>query len=247
MKALLKYEFRKTWAAKAMVLGVTAVAELVFLAGLYIGKNENLTFTGIALLVMCASVGIVTIGLQSVLVLHRDMNTKQGYMLYMTPNSCYKTLGAKVIENGLSLLLAGAFFFALASLDVTLLFTRYGQLQDLIDLVKRVLQQLGQEIDLSVSSFAALSFSMMASWMCTVCAGYLADVVSSALLNGKRFNGLLSFLLFLLVMTLVGWVQRLPNYSDYMSAFMWQASIALVLAVGMYFLTAWVMERYLSV
>ena len=127
MKALLKYEFRKTWAAKAMVLGVTAVAELVFLAGLYIGKNENLTFTGIALLMICASVGIVTIGLQSVLVLHRDMNTKQGYMLYMTPNSCYKTLGAKVIENGLSLLLAGAFFFALASLDVTLLFTRYGQ------------------------------------------------------------------------------------------------------------------------
>ena len=34
MAALLKYEFRKTWIAKVILLGIVLVAELIFLAGL---------------------------------------------------------------------------------------------------------------------------------------------------------------------------------------------------------------------
>ena len=102
MFKLMKYEFRKTWITKLILLGVTAVAEAVYLYGLYAEKDNPLS-VAIGLLVLLAVGGVLVIGLESVLTLHRDMNTKQSYMLFMTPNSSYKILGAKVLENGLSM------------------------------------------------------------------------------------------------------------------------------------------------
>ena len=119
MSMLLKYEMRKTWFAKLIVLGVAAAAELAFLAALLFrnasGNTDELIAFSTAALFMTALV--------------RDMNTKQGYMLFMTPRNCYQILGAKMLENGLSIALAGAFFFLLGLLDVTLLFSRMGQLE----------------------------------------------------------------------------------------------------------------------
>ena len=111
MGKLLKYELRKTWMLKLIVLGMTAAAEILFLVGLWT-QQERALGLGVLLLSLLAMGSIMVIGLYSLVVLHRDMNTKQSYMLFMTPNSSYKILGAKVLENGLSMLLAGAAFFA---------------------------------------------------------------------------------------------------------------------------------------
>ena len=86
MSKLLKYEFRKTWALKLIILGITAVAELAFLITLFLDqKNHGFIGLSCVLLFFIAMGGTMLIGVQSVLTLHRDMNTKQGYMLYMTP------------------------------------------------------------------------------------------------------------------------------------------------------------------
>ena len=44
-----------------------------------------------------------TSDMESVNVLHRDLNTKQSYMLFLTPKSSYQILGAKILENGISI------------------------------------------------------------------------------------------------------------------------------------------------
>ena len=103
MSMLLKYEMRKTWFAKLIVLGVAAAAELAFLAALLFrnasGNTDELIAFSTAALFMTALVGVMAIGFQSILVLHRDMNTKQGYMLFMTPRNCYQILGAKIARG----------------------------------------------------------------------------------------------------------------------------------------------------
>ena len=40
MKNLMKYELRKTLAIKLMILGATALAEIVFLIGLWADRNR---------------------------------------------------------------------------------------------------------------------------------------------------------------------------------------------------------------
>ena len=251
MFKLMKYEFRKTWITKLILLGVTAVAEAVYLFGLYTEKEGPLSVS-VMLLTMLAVFGVLVIGLESVLTLHRDMNTKQSYMLFMTPNSGYQILGAKVLECGLSILITGAFYFALGAMDITLLFAKSGQLNQLWDMIQNVISQFtinGRPLTINAEIMAALTFSLLTGWIGIVTMAYLADVVSAALLNGKKFNGLLSFVLFLALAWLTGWATGKITEGITASTTMLVVNglIDLGFAVIMYIVTAQIMERKLSV
>jgi hypothetical protein len=250
MGKLLKYEMRKTMALKLILLGITAVAEVAFLITLYLNEKaaDTLALTSV-LLFFIALAGTVLIGVQSVLTLHRDMNTKQGYMLYMTPRNSFQILGAKMLENGLSLLLAGGFFFLLGLLDVTLLFSKLGSLEDLWKMFQDFMRMINTEIQLNSWSVLCLVTEMLASWLATVSIAYLADIVASALLNGKKFNGLVAFLFFILLTMALNWLQHLfvPGGMPVISMLLVQAVVALIYSAVMYVISALVMDRYLSV
>ncbi len=248
MKALIKYEFRKTLSVKLAVLGLTAAAEIAFLLGLALGK-ENLTAIGTLFLTMLAFGGILVIGLATILTLHRDMNTKQSHMLFMTPNSCYRILGSKVGENALSLLFAGAFFFALGALDLTLLFAREASLQELWNMIRSFLRSINEKITLDIPTMLTLTAVVLSTWFTTVTAACLADVVSSALLNGKKSSGVIAFLLFIALSVLLSWVQNAVTVriSSIQIVFLVQAAIALVFSAAMYLGAARIMETHLSV
>ena len=249
MKALMKYEFRKTRAVKLILLGVTAAAEILYLAGLYIPKGNNLLSTAVLLLVLLAFGGVMLIGVTSVAALHQDMNTRQGYMLFMTPNSCYRILGAKVLENGLSMLTAGGFFFGLGALDITLLFAKEGNLRQLWEWVEQMIRAMNEEVPMNAGGLACLCWGLLSAWFSMVMTAFLADVVSAALLNGKKFNGLISFLLFLAISFLVSWAARrlTGGVSDVNTYFLVRGGVLLVFSALMFLGTAEIMQRKLSV
>ena len=206
--------------------------------------------TGVGLLVALAFGGLMIIGLNSVLTLHRDMNTRQGYMLFMTPNSSYRILGAKVLENGLSLLLTGGFFFALGTVDISLLFKQEHATEEMYNFFYEVLQQFFPTLEINAGTLLALMARLVTGWIATISSAFLADVVSAALLNGKRYNGLLSFLLFLVLSWLTGWVTGQCSRLFHLAVIpdmLLQSGIALVLSGVMYAVTAEIMERRLSV
>jgi hypothetical protein len=251
MFKLMKYEFRKTQATKLILLAIIAIAEIAFLIGLY-GNYDMTAGLSIVALVFLSFLGVFVVGLESITILHRDMNTRQSYMLFMTPNSSYKILGAKVLECGLSILLAGAFYFALGVLDITLLFSKLGELNNLLDYLNDFLSHFtvnGRAIALDTKTMATLAFQLLSSWILSVSTAYLAVVVSAALLNGKRFNGLLSFALFLLLTWFTDWTARkitsgITDSIPMMAAF---SLINLAFAAVMYVITAQIMDRKLSV
>ena len=248
MGKLLKYEIRKTMAVKLVILGVTALLELLFLIGIWT-DNENNIGAGAALLFLTAFAGTLIAGLASVIILHRDMNTKQSYMLFMTPNSCYRILGAKVLENGISILLMGAGFFALGALDITVLFAKEGRLSTLWETFQRVMSTMDSRLVLDGPMLAAFTLNLLMTWFAAVTAAYLSEVISAALLNGRRMNGLLSFALFILLLIFEAWLENLAGgpIRDLMTSSLTRSAVALVCSAGMYFLTAQIMERRLSV
>ena len=246
MLRLLQYELRKTQFSKLVLLGITLVAQAVFLAGFWGKKAEPLAI-GAFLLFSIAIIGIALMGILSVVTLHRDMNTKQGYMLFMTPNSCYRILGAKVIECALSLLLAGAFFFGLGYLDFSLILGE-GTNKQLWDMFNQMVRTINQHIVLDAPHISALIFEIIATWLCTITTAYLADVISSSLLNGKKGGLLITFLIFLLLNYGISkLLQLVPSTIGVIPVLLWQGVIALVLAGIMYVITARLMEKYLSV
>ena len=244
---LIKYEFRKTWTTKLILLAITAFAEVVFLASLYLNKRDINALSIVALTILAIG-GILFIGIQSILTMHQDMNTKQGYMLYMTPNSCYKILGGKVLENGLSMFVAGAFYFALGALDVTLLLGHYGELDKLMEMVKQFMSSMQMEVSLNGRMFALFALSFLCSWLCTVTTAYLADVVATCLLNGKKHNGWIGLLVFILLQTLFSWVERTVVGGRALDVqLIGSAVTAIVASAAMYAATAFLMDRHLSV
>ncbi len=251
MLKLIKYEFRKTRMTKAIILAITLIAQVVFLIGLYT-DNDASTSVGILGLTMLAFGGILIIGLQSIRTLHQDMNTRQSYMLFMTPNSSYKILGSKLFECGLSILIAGVFFFALGTLDITLLLARLGELNELWKFIKEFLSDLtidGRTVDLNAGAFASAGFSVLTSWFFSVTTACLAVVISAALLNGRRFNGLISFIFFLLLSWGCSWISGLITkpINDTTVLMIVGGLISLAFSVIMYIVTAKIMEDKLSV
>ena len=251
MLKLIKYELRKTWITKVILLAITAVVEAAYLIGLY-GSNESAMYTSALLLFLLAVGGILVIGLESILTLHRDMNTRQSYMLFMTPNSCFKILGAKVLECSLSILLAGAFFFAVGALDITLLFAREGQLNMIWKTFRDLISHFsinGRAVEIDMQMLSSVTFLLLSSWIATITAACLADVISAALLNGRRFNGFISFLLFLLLSMGISRITRVLTSSIQSSVTLMIVCglIDLIFAAVMYVVTAEIMERKLSV
>ena len=249
MSALLRYEIRKTWSTKLILLGICAVLELGFLISLLLSNESSITICAL-LLFMLSFGGVLFIGFQSVTNLHRDMNTRQGYMLFMTPNNAYRILGAKVLENGLSILIAGAFFALLGFIDINLLFVHYGQLNQLWDTISAFLSRLFPQLALNMDLALSLFFSFLCNWLATVTSAFLADVVASALLRGKKFGGLLAFLLFVLLEAILFWLETrlhspidLPRSASLLAV----SGVDILFSILLYWLTALIMDRYLSV
>ena len=245
MMMLLKYEWRKTRFAKLVLLIAAVLLEAVFLYGFY---TEKWDIVGIAalLLTVTAFSGIVIVGVQSLVTLHRDMNTKQGYMLFMTPNSSYRILGSKVAECAISLVAAGAFFFALGFLDIRLVLENeemsvWGMLLDMF-------RSIAGKLEVTLPNIIAFCVWMIASWLCTIVTAFLADVISSSLLNGKRGNMIITFVFFILLNILIVKVSDLvPGSLKQPYEFYVRTGVSLALSAGMYFITAKLMERHLSV
>ena len=234
MFKLLKYEFRKTAFPKLVMLALTVLAEAAFLYG-YFANKEDAMGTAVLFLVLLTLVGIALMGIMSLV------------MLFMTPNSCYKILGAKVLECGLSLMLAGAFFFALAVLDMDLVLRRDG-VERIWDVFNQMLQTLNTRLEINVPNVLAVICYIVTSWLCTVTTAFLADVISSALLNGRKGNLFITFLLFLALSYVIGKIVSLvPATGTIQAQFLYQSLISLGFAGLMYFVTAWIMEKYLSV
>ena len=202
MLKLMKYELRKTAFSKLVLLVITAVAELAFLLGVFL-KKDNLLAIGIVFLFMCAVFGVIYIGIESVNVLYRDLNTKQSYMLFLTPKSSYEILGAKILENGISIVMAGVFFALLAVLDVTVATLYIGGLKEMINLVSSFME-INWSVTFTPAEAAFYFFGLLASWIVYIVNADLSVILSASVLTGKKGSGIAGFLIFMVMSTIIG-------------------------------------------
>lgn len=246
MLKLMKYEFRKTAFSKLILLILTAVSEVAFLLGIFLEK-ERLMATSVMFLALCAVIGIAYIGLESVMVLYRDLNTKQSYMLFLTPQNSYEILGAKVLENGLSILITGIFFALLAVLDVTVATLYIGGVKEMMDMLKSFLDI---SVHMVVSpKYAAWSFfATLASWCVYIVNADLAVILSATVLSGKKGSGIVAFVAFLVLSWLVGMgLDHLPTLHNQDLQFVMYIMAALILSGVLYAVSGWIMDKKLSV
>lgn len=241
MLKLMKYELRKTAFSKLVLLVITAVAEIAFLIGVF-WKKDNILAMGIIFLVMCTIFGVIYIGIESVNVLHRDLNTKQSYMLFLTPKSSYQILG-----NGISIIMAGAFFAALAAIDVTVATLYIGGLKEMINLVSSFME-VNWSVTFTPAEAAFYFFGLLASWIVFIVNADLSVILSASVLAGKKGSGIAGFLIFLVISSVIGkLLDLIPVLKSMELTFVLYIAASFAIAAVLYVISGWIMEKKLSV
>ncbi len=250
MLKLMKYELRKTMFSKLVLLCITGVAEIAYLVGVFLkaDKGDQILAFGAIGIIMCMTIGIFYIGIDSLISFHRDLNTKQSYMLFLTPKNSYQVLGAKILENGISIFLAGVFFAALIAVDATIGILYIGGVKEFLDILDQLMISIRVDIHVTPREILMPFFAVLAGWLMTVVSGDLAIVLSATVFAGKKFSGIVSFLIFLLLDYIASKVLNiLPDLGDMMAQYIMIIGVSFVMVIVMYVATGWIMERKLSV
>lgn len=247
MLKLFKYELRKTMVPKLIVFGLAAVLECVFVYGCY-AKSRDTMVLSLVFLFLAGMMGLMWTGLQSVLTLHHDMNTKQSYMLFLTPNSNYAILGAKALECMVSVAIMGAFFFGLAVLDTQLMFGQYGEIKTMTDFVRQILRSVDERLTLELPVISAFVVYCAVSWFAMIQLAFFGDVLATSLLQGRKLGGLLAFVLFVVLSMLSDKLCALiPMTNGMVTMLLLRSAALLAISISVYIGTATLMERKLSV
>ena len=98
MGNLIKYEWRKQRLTRILILACLLAFIVLFLIGGLI-KNETIVAVSILIITFAGMFGIFYVGIENLVILNRDLKTKQSYMLWMVPHSTYEILGAKLIAG----------------------------------------------------------------------------------------------------------------------------------------------------
>lgn len=119
MGKLIKYEWKKQRTSRMVIFAMLAVGILAFIWGM-IFDDENVNAAGIIVVLMFSMSFLVLLytGIESILVLNRDLRTKQSYMLWMVPKSIWEILGSKFISAILQMFVVFAFLFFIAWAEV---------------------------------------------------------------------------------------------------------------------------------
>ncbi len=128
MGKLIKYEWKKQRTSRMVIFAMLAVGILAFIWGM-IFDDENVNAAGIIVVLMFSMSFLVLLytGIESILVLNRDLRTKQSYMLWMVPKSIWEILGSKFISAILQMFVVFASFVAAGCICLGVAVVRYGR------------------------------------------------------------------------------------------------------------------------
>ncbi|WMJ88727.1 hypothetical protein [Anaerocolumna sp. MB42-C2] len=251
MLKLMKYEFRKQVFSKLIILALVGLLEIVFFFGVVLDK-ENVIAMSMSLLAMFTFGALFFLAFESIITYSNDLKQKCSYMLFLTPNTSYSIVGAKVLTAGIQIILAGIIFFAVFALDGGVLIAKYNVLAEA---KKVILQAIDEFLKLKIdfSDIVSVVAVVLTSWISTITIAFFSITLSSTFLENKKFKGVVSFIIFIALNVVVTKVTHLflgdiESYTSNLSIyFIWESVIALLFIVLTYIGTAWMIDKKVSV
>ncbi|MCI6756921.1 MAG: hypothetical protein MR607_08510 [Lachnospiraceae bacterium] len=247
MSKLLKYEFKKSKNVTLAILLVTVIGEALFVTGTIAGAIP-LTSSGVLILALAATFGIFIMAVLSIDILHRELNTNQSYMLFLTPRNSYQILGSKILANAISLSLMTVLFAVLAALDLLLIGIREVGMPVPADGIRRALGSTYLYMPTGVGKTIATAAIAYGSWLFLIVTAYFADILQATVLRGRKGAGWISFLLFLVLAGAVVFLQnKLAPLAPPVAETAVRSCVYAVFIVVFFCLGGWIMDHRLSV
>ncbi|WP_310604775.1 hypothetical protein [Anaerosporobacter sp.] len=193
---LIKYELRKQRTSKFVIFGIVALIELFWFWQVF-ADGDSLQSASVWL-IMVTFISMFYLYLESVVTFSQDMKTKNSYMLFMTPNSSYKIIGAKLLASGLQIIIYGLCFFGIYVADGTVAMVRFKRFSNAIEAITSILRDF-VSIDINVRYLFSLLMAVLIIGICVLMLAYVSITLSATFLSNKRGQGIISVLLFIVM------------------------------------------------
>lgn len=215
MLKMMKYEYRRGLFPLIVIMVVLGMAELLFLAGVVMDR-ENMLAIGMAGLIFGSVIAYLFVLIYGIFVYNEDLKNKTGYLVFMTPISSYRIIGAKLLSillNGVTLVLI---LVALAGVDIALLLHMYEDPVALKELLNAISQSLFQVSAGTVFlNVATAVLVMLIQFFTTITIAFFAITLASTVLQNKKVKGVISFVLFIVINMLMSYVaEKLPTIGN---------------------------------
>ncbi len=216
MGKLIKYELKKQGASRMVIFIALAAALLAFWVG-FLFEKETVLAISILAMVFGGMLAFFYTGIESILVLNRDLRTRQSYMLWMLPKSIWEILGAKFISAILQMLIV----FGTAGIAVGVsMAAAIWKIEGLDRLI-----QAGQELSrifirggVHWGDFVLLAFVIFLAWTLVIMTGFLSVILSRTVLIRSKFAGLFAVILFFVITFVIErlyeWMYRIPGVME---------------------------------
>ena len=235
-----------------MVILISLLVGLIaFLWGMLFKKD---VFAAMVLLVMFSVSLLVLLytGIESILILSRDLRTKQSYMLWMVPRSVWEIVGAKFISAILQMLFSFAAFFAAGCVCGAALLYYSDGMRAVIESVQIIVKNFFEGGNLVNIFWFVITFVI--AWIEIIMIGFLAVIISRTVLLNSRFAGLFSLILFFMINWLVergySLIRAIPFLQDAGNLGIWNiwdCVYYLLISAVLFLATGWLADRKLSV
>lgn len=197
MLRMMKYEFRKSRFSYAILLAILGIVEVLFLG---LNKfNVHYAIIPIILLIVMGIVADVWIMLSGVRMFSRDLKEKSGYMVYMTPVPIWQIVLSKVL---VTFLVSAVFFIAYYALGILDMHLFHDALEangdtSLMEVIAKTINTyVGTE---TLIALCKLFGNLLCNLFCFLGIVYFAIAMSNTLLRGKKGEGIVAFILFLVL------------------------------------------------
>ncbi|WP_455714537.1 hypothetical protein [Anaerosporobacter sp.] len=246
MWKLIKYELRKQMQSKLIIFGIVALIELFWFWGLFF--NERALYSTSGILFMVATISMTFLYFESITTFSRDLKTKNSYMMFMTPNSSYKIVGAKILTSVVQILVYGLCFFGIGLLDMGIMAIRFNSFSETIEMVQKLLREF-MNIDVDVT-FVFLNIAViLISGIFILVLAYVSITLSSTFLANKSYKGVVSFLIFVAISIVEDKISSalfgkmlLSDNNTMLLFIVWYAALSVIA----YVVTAWMLDKRVS-
>ncbi len=195
MTALIKYELLKQKKSKILLGAFLGIFEIVYLLGLLI-HNDVLIPVSILGLTVTSFTGFLVVALEAINTYYKDLTEKSGYMVFMTPNSEYTILGSKILSAILTIVIWTVFIGVLAFADISLLVAVYGNVEEMLEMLRLLaLSILGVNVSWGTAVYTLIYIVL--AWINLMSTAFLAITLAVTAFRGKKYNGLVSFVVFI--------------------------------------------------
>ncbi len=260
MLKMMKYDLRKFSTPLAFLVVTIVLIEFLLVASALSGKQLIVALSAM-LMFLWAGLAFTFVFIFGLYSYSNDLSHKSGYLVFMAPISYYKIIGSKI----LSTLLLGAILFCILAVfgvsDWLLVNYKFGYERTISDLADIFKMFFGLDLTETILNIASLIITAVVEIFSFYSLAYFAISLSSTVLQNKKSKGVLSFILFIILMVATSYItvkiadmdaltitlsQDAPYWQSALLQYLWANIFGVVVAVLAYIGSAELLKRKIA-